>query len=322
MMLPDGRRLGAHLPLGGGMVRAVDRAHEIGASAIQIFGDNPTAWRRRAAPPAEQPAFRARLAELDIEPLAIHASYLINLAGVDPTFTAQSIQLLAEELRAAPGYGARFVNVHTGSHRGTTAAEGIARLADAAANVLAEVDDAPDAARLVLENSAGAGFGVGVTVEELGDIADALAARGVPERRLGLCLDTAHLWGAGHDLADPAVTDALLEGFDRRIGLARLAMVHLNDAKAALGSRLDRHEHVGAGGIGERGMAHILTHPLLAHVPTYLETPGMDEGYDAINMARALALAEGRPLPPLPPGAMSVRGGRARTAPHAEPEPV
>jgi deoxyribonuclease-4 len=114
----------------------------------------------------------------------------------------------------------------------------------------------------------------------------------------------------------------VLDAFDRRIGLRRLAMMHLNDSRAPLGSRLDRHEHIAAGGIGERGMAHLLTHPLLAGVPTYLETPGMDEGYDAVNLARAHALARGLPLEPLPPGASSVRGGRARTAPHAEPEPV
>lgn len=313
-MLPDGRRLGAHLPLGAGMVKAVDRAYEIGASALQVFGDNPTAWKRRSAPPDELPAFRARLAELDIGPVAIHASYLINLAGVNPEFTAGSIGLLAAELRAAPGYAASFVNVHTGSHRGTSPRDGIARLADAIANVLAEVDGGAGAARLVLENSAGAGFGVGTTVEELADIAEAIAARGVLGERVGFCLDTAHLWGAGHDLSDPAVTDALLEAFDGRIGLGRLAMVHLNDSKSPLGSRTDRHEHIGAGGIGERGMAHVLTHPLLAGVPTYLETPGMDEGYDAVNVARALALAEGRPLAPLPPGAMSVRGSRSRSA--------
>jgi len=313
-MLPDGRRLGAHLPLGTGMVKAVDRAQEIGASALQVFGDNPTAWKRRAAPPGELPAFRTRLAELDIGPVAIHASYLINLAGVNPEFAARSIRLLAEELRAAPGYAASFVNVHTGSHRGTSPQDGIARLADAVANVLAEVDGGAGAAKLVLENSAGAGFGVGTTVDELADIAEAIAARGVPDERVGFCLDTAHLWGAGHDLSNPATTDAVLDAFDRRIGLGRLAMIHLNDSKSPLGSRTDRHEHIGAGGIGERGMAHLLTHPLLAGVPTYLETPGMDEGYDAVNVARALALAEGRPLAPLPPGAMSVRGSRSRSA--------
>jgi len=313
-MLPDGRRLGAHLPLGGGMVKAVERAHEIGAGALQVFGDNPTAWKRRAAPPDELPAFRARLAELDIGPVAIHASYLINLAGLNPEFNAGSIALLVEELRAAPGYAASFVNAHTGSHRGTSPQDGIARLADAVASVLAEVNGGAGATRLVLENSAGAGFGVGTTVDELADIAEAIAARGVPDERVGFCLDTAHLWGAGHDLSDPATTDTLLEAFDRQIGVHRLAMLHLNDSKSPLGSRTDRHEHIGAGGIGERGMAHVLTHPLLTGVPTYLETPGMDEGYDAVNVARAVALAEGRPLAPLPPGAMSVRGSRSRSA--------
>jgi deoxyribonuclease-4 len=318
-MLPDGRRLGAHLPLVPGMVKAVDRAHAIGASALQVFGDNPTAWRRRATPPAELPAFRDRLVEFDIGPVAIHASYLINLAGPDPTFTARSIHLLVEELRAAPGFRARFVNVHSGSHRGTSTAEGIARLADAVANVLASVDDAADAAQLVIENLPGGGFTVGTSIEELADIADAVAARGVPARRVGFCLDTAHLWAAGYDLADPLATDDLLASFDRHIGLDRLAMLHLNDSKTPCGSRLDRHEHIGAGGIGERGMAHLLTHPLLRSVPTYLETPGMDEGYDAINIARAIALAEGRPLEPLPPGAHKVRGSRSRSAAVAEP---
>ena len=118
-MLPDGRRLGAHLPLGRGMVKAVDRAHEIGAGALQIFADNPTAWRRRAEPPAEQAAFRARLTELDIGPIAIHASYLVNLAGPEDDLFGRSVGLLASELRAAPGLSsARFVNVHVGSHRG------------------------------------------------------------------------------------------------------------------------------------------------------------------------------------------------------------
>ncbi len=109
--------------------------------------------------------------------------------------------------------------------------------------------------------------------------------------------------------------DAFLADFDARIGLRRLVMVHLNDTRSERGSRTDRHEHLGAGRIGEVGLAHVLTHPSLAHVTYYLETPGMDEGYDAINVARAFALAEGRPLEPLPEGALDVRSSRARTAP-------
>jgi deoxyribonuclease-4 len=319
-MLPDGRRLGAHLPLGAGMVRAVERAAEIGASAIQIFGDNPTAWRRRADPPREQAAFRARLAELDIGPVTIHAAYLVNLAGSDPGFFERSIEVLSSELQAAPGFGARFVNAHTGSHGDAGVAAGTARIAESVVRGLATTDEGPEGAVLVLENSAGGGFGIGATVDELARIADAIATRGVPDRRVGFCLDTAHAWGAGYRLSDPAATDELLEQFDAKIGLERLRIVHLNDSKAEVGSHQDRHEHVGAGSIGEVGMAHILRHPSLAHVTYYLETPGMDEGYDAINIARATALADGRPLEPLPPGAMNLRGSRARTAPEPEPE--
>ena len=319
-MLPDGRRLGAHLPLGAGMVRAGERAAEIGASAIQIFGDNPTAWRRRADPPREQAAFRARLAEPDIGPVTIHAAYLVNLAGSDPGFFERSIEVLSSELQAAPGFGARFVNAHTGSHGDAGVATGTARIAESVVRSLAATDDGPDDPILVLENSAGGGFGIGATVDELARIADAIGGRGVPERRVGFCLDTAHAWGAGYRLSDPAATDELLAEFDAKIGLERLRIVHLNDSKAEVGSHHDRHEHVGAGGIGEIGMAHILRHPRLAHVTYYLETPGMDEGYDAINIARAMALADGRPLEPLPPGAMNLRGSRARTAPEPAPE--
>jgi deoxyribonuclease-4 len=299
-MPPDGRRLGAHLPLGLGMVRAVERAHEIGADAIQVFADNPTAWRRRSEPPRELAAFRQRLDELGIGPVAIHAPYLVNLAGPDETLFSRSISVLAGELRAAPGFRARFVNVHVGSHRGSGVRAGSVRLAEGLRLVLAGVDDRPDAPMVVLENHAGGGFGLGVDVTELAEIAELAAANGISATRLGFCLDTAHAWGAGVDLADPHATDAFLDEFDARIGLERLVMIHLNDSKVERGSRLDRHEHLGAGQIGAVGLGHLLRHPALAHVAYYLETPGMDEGYDAINLARARDLIAGRPLADLP----------------------
>jgi deoxyribonuclease-4 len=314
-MLPDGRRIGAHLPLGTGMVKAVERAHEIGSDAIQIFSDNPTAWRRRRAPPRELPAFRERLDAYGIEPVSIHAAYLVNLAGPDPLFWERSVEILAHELRTGPGFGARYVNVHVGSHRGAGVDVGTRRLADGVARSLAATDDGAGTPMIVLENSSGGGFGLGTTVEELAGIAEAVAARDIPDERVGFCLDAAHAWGAGYELSKPDVTDAFLARFDREIGIRRLVMVHANDSKSDLGSRTDRHEHVGAGQIGERGMAHLLRHPLLAHATYFIETPGMDEGYDAINLQRARDLAEGRPLAPLPPGAMDVKGSRSRTAP-------
>jgi deoxyribonuclease-4 len=319
-MLPDGRRLGVHLPLGNGMVKAAERAHAIGASTIQIFGDNPTAWRRRTEAPGDQAVFRERLAAFGIGPVAVHAAYLVNLAGPDPDFFERSVAVLAQDMRSAPGFGARFVNVHTGSHRDTGVDAGIERLADGVVRVLDLVPDGGETPTLVLENSAGGGFGVGATVEELARIAEAIDRRGVAGSRVAFCLDVAHLWAAGYRLSDPGETDALVESFERHIGLDRLALIHLNDSKTECGSRLDRHEHVGAGRIGEAGMAHLLRHPRLRHVAYLLETPGMDEGYDLVNMDRVRALARGLPLVPLPPEAMNLRGSRARSAP--QPEPV
>jgi deoxyribonuclease-4 len=343
-MLPDGRRLGAHLALAGGMVKAADRAIEIGATALQIFGDNPTAWQRRAAPSPEIPEFRARLAGADIAPLAIHGSYLINLAGSIPAYHERSVALLAVELRSARRFGATIVNVHIGSHGGAGVEAGIERLVTAIGRALdaendpddpddrAADDSLDDAAPgpafepgppplITLENSAGSGDALGVDVDELNAIADALVAAGIPTERVGLCLDTAHAWSAGYDLADPSAIDALVDELDGRIGLGRLALVHLNDSKSERGSRLDRHQHIGAGRIGEAGMAHLLRHPRLAHATWILETPGMDEGYDAINLARAVALARGEPLEPLPPGALTLRGSRARAATPVDPVP-
>jgi deoxyribonuclease IV len=313
-VIPQAPRLGVHLPLGGGLLRAAERAGEIRADAVQVFVDNPTAWKRRAADPAGLPAFAARLAELDIRPVAIHASYLVNLAGSDPAFRAGSIDVLASDLRAAPGYGARYVNVHTGSHRDTSVEEGIELIADGVARVLAAVDGQADGAMIVLENAAGGGWTVGVTVEEMARIADAAGGRGVATARLGFCLDTAHAWGAGYGLDDPDAIDALLGRFDELVGLERLAMVHLNDSKAERGSHHDLHEHVGAGRIGERGLRHLLGHPALRAVPFILETPGMAEGYDAINLRRARAILAGEPLEALPIEAFHVSSGRNRTA--------
>ncbi|HEU0243234.1 MAG TPA: TIM barrel protein, partial [Candidatus Limnocylindrales bacterium] len=237
-MLANGRRIGAHLPLGEGMVKAADRAAEIGASAIQVFTDNPTAWRRRPTLPGELPAFRERLAAHDVTPVSIHAPYLVNLAGPEPAFHAQSIVVLAHELRVARAYGAAFVNVHIGSHRGDGTEAGIERLATGLGAVFAHADaerevasqaenraengpenqaenrtDAPTPI-LVLENGSGGGFGLGSTIEQLARIEAALVAAGIPKDRFGYCLDTAHLWGAGYPIDTAAGVDAVIGAFD------------------------------------------------------------------------------------------------------------
>ena len=264
--------------------------------------------------PDELPAFRARFAELGLGPLAIHAAYLVNLAGPDDDLFERSVDVLSRELAVAPAYGARFVNVHVGSHRGAGVEAGIARVADGVARVLADAPTGPGTPTLVLENSAGSGDGLGTTVDELARILDAIDARGIAPGRVGLCLDTAHLWGAGVAIGTPDEVDALVEALATRIGLERLVMVHLNDSKAPFASRADRHQHLAAGEIGGAGLGRILTHPALAHVAYFLETPGMDEGYDAVNLARARDLAVGVQPAPLPAEALEMRGSRARAA--------
>ena len=199
-VLPDGRRLGAHLSVASGLAAAVERASTIGATALQVFADNPTAWRRRPEPPDGRAGVPRAARRPGIGPVAIHAAYLVNLAGPDPVAYERSIEVLAHDLRTAPAFDAAFLNVHIGSHRDTSVAEGVGRLADGVARVLADVDDGPGSVRLVLENSAGGGYTLGVDLDELTAIADALAARGIDDARTGFCLDTAHAWGAGIDL--------------------------------------------------------------------------------------------------------------------------
>ncbi|HXG40101.1 MAG TPA: deoxyribonuclease IV, partial [Candidatus Limnocylindrales bacterium] len=225
-MLPNGRRLGAHLPLAKGLVRAAEHARELGASAMQVFTDNPSAWRRRASPPAELPAFRARLAELDIRPLAVHAAYLVNIAGARPELYERSIEVLGHELRIAPEWGAAYVNVHVGSHLGAGVQTGLERAGAAIARALASAPGGPDAARLVLESSAGGGQGLGATIEELAALLDSAVAHGADPDRIRFCLDTAHLWAAGYPIAEPEEVDRVVRRFDELIGLDRLVLVH------------------------------------------------------------------------------------------------
>jgi deoxyribonuclease-4 len=314
-MLPNGRRLGAHLPLAGGMVRAADRAAAIGASAMQVFVDNPTSWRRRPTLPPELPAFRRRLAEHDIAPLAVHAPYLVNLAGPDEASWERSVALVANEVRVAAAYGAAFVNLHPGSHRGSGVDAGVARLADGLRRSLEDAGGDGDGVVLLLENSAGGGFGLASTPEELGAIDRELAALGVPRERTGYCLDTAHVWVAGFPIGTAEAVDALLAEIDAQVGLDRLRMVHLNDSRSDAGSGSDHHEHLGGGRIGPEGLARFLVHPGLRHVTYIIETPGMEEGWDAVNLARARDLAAGLPLERLPARAFHTRSARGRGAP-------
>jgi len=304
-----GRSIGPHVAIAHGMRQAAERARLVGAGAIAVFTDNPTAWASREEPPDGLDEFRGQMRAWRIE-LVVHASYLVNLATPDPAALERSIVRMSNEMDTARGFGASALNVHIGSHKGSGLEASIERVGEALARILDERPADGADPRLVLEDSAGQGDGVGVTIEELGAILDAAQRRGADRSRLGVCLDTAHLWGAGYAMDDPVAIDHLLENADRLLGRDGLALVHLNDSRVRRGSRTDRHEHIGGGSIGGDGLGHLLRHPRLADVPMILETPGMASGWDARNMARVRSLLAGQPLEALPPEAALVRGDR------------
>ncbi len=290
-----------HLGVASGLHNAARRARVIGATALQIFSDNPTAWRRRPELPPEATRFINYCEAEGIAPIVIHASYLINLAGTSEPFASQSKAGLIHEMQRAPQYGASIVNTHIGSHRGMGHDAGLARIT---ANVEEVLAASPPGVTLALENSAGGGDNLGSTIEQLAALVEGIR---IGAERLAFCLDTAHLWGAGYDISTAEGADEVVSRFAELIGLERLALVHLNDSRSLLGSRTDRHEHVGAGKIGPVGLGALLRDPRLSSANFILETPGVEKGYDAVNMRRARLLNGGATeLPILPPKAFKL----------------
>src|SRR4029453_15291229 len=253
----DAPAVGMHLGVGNGLLRAARRSRQIGGRAPPLFTDNPTAWRRRPEPPLETPEFVDYGTREGLRTIAVHASYLINLAGSAEPFASRSREGLIVEMQRAPSYGATVVNTHIGSHRGIGAATGLARIVE---NVRAVLASSPPQVRLALENSSGGGDMLGSPVEALAQILDCVGAE---HDRLAFCLDTAHLWGAGSDIRDAEGMTAVVDRFENLIGLERLGLLHLNDSRSELGSRMDRHEHVGAGRIGPVGLGALLRDPRL-----------------------------------------------------------
>ncbi len=261
-------RVGAHVGASGGLTTAFERAADIGAETIQIFGAPPQTWRRRIIRPDECDAFRARMAETDIQPVFLHGVYLINLATEKPDLLQKSTEALAGDLKLASACGAKGVIFHVGSHKGAGFERVLPQIAKALEGVL---KDTPADAWIILENSAGMGGSVGSEFTELGAIMKAVASP-----RLQVCLDTEHAYAAGYDLAQREGLDSALDEFDRQIGLERLVAVHANDSKIPLGGGVDRHENIGDGHIGRAGFEVILAHTAFGNVPFLLEVPGFD----------------------------------------------
>jgi deoxyribonuclease-4 len=258
--------LGAHCS--GGIKRSLDHAAEIGADSVQLFVQSPRAWRFPEHDPADLAAFRTRRAELGIGAVVVHALYLVNLASPKDEFYEKSVTTMRSTVDAACAIEADAVVFHVGSHLGSGFEAGLERALPAIASVL---ERCSDTTWLLMENSAGAGDTVGRSIEELATLFERLDRH----PRLGICLDSCHLYVSGYDITDRAGLDAVLGQVDATIGLDRLRVLHANDSQAPLGSNRDRHANVGEGILGER-MGVFLGHPDLQGLPALLETPGQD----------------------------------------------
>lgn len=278
--------VGAHVSPAGGLVKALERGEARNCRAIQIFNQNPRAWAPRVYADDEIAAWHERVADSPIDALLIHAVYLLNCASENPDFRAKSVLSLSTSLRMGAALGARAVVLHPGSALvGGDAEAAIPRASEAIAAALAESDTCP----LHLENTAGAGGTLGRSFEELARLID-LAGSG---ERLGVCLDSCHLYASGYDVSTEEGLGAVLDAFDSEVGLGRLGSLHFNDSQTPLGSNRDRHANTGEGELGETGARAWFTEPRFQDLPCVLETPGRNRsGPTAEEIARVQAWNE------------------------------
>ncbi len=261
--------LGAHTSIAGGTHAAPPRAKAIGATAMQIFTKQANRWAERECDDVERTTFRDAVADTALAALNAHDSYLINLASPDMQLRARSIASFICELRRCESLGLHALVSHPGNYMDDRAS-GIARNADAITQALTEV---PGRVRVLLETTAGSGTALGASFEEIATIIGRVPKR--LRRRVGVCIDTAHVFAAGYDLASHY--DDVMARFGDVVGFERLGAMHLNDSKAPLGSRKDRHELIGEGAIGEGAFRRIMTDERLASVPKLIETPKLDD---------------------------------------------
>ena len=279
--------LGAHQSIAGGLHRAFDRILAVGGESLQIFTANQRQWRVK--PPAAEDIrlFAEKWQACGQMPVASHGSYLINLGAADPVAAAKSIDAFADELGRCLQLGLGFVVLHPGSHLGAGVEAGLEAVARNLDQALEQAGVPATGLKVLLETTAGMGTALGSRFAELGW----LLGRSRYAHNLGVCIDTCHIFAAGYDLRDPAAYERTMDELEREVGLARVHFVHLNDSKKGLASRVDRHEHIGRGAIGEEGFRLLLNDPRFARHPMTLETPkGDDLAEDRENLARLRGL--------------------------------
>ena len=279
--------IGAHVRGGGKLVPSLEAGVEIGATSVQIFTQSPRMWKPSQYAPEVLAAYReAQGAHPTITHTFCHATYLINLASPDAELYEKSVACLVHNLSVGRGMGSSGVVLHVGSHMGAGFENVIAQIARAFERAFESADPAPAGfadCPILIENAAGAGGTVGRSLEEIEALIDACAR----DERLGLCIDTQHLWASGVDYSSVAGTNKLVKEIDARIGLERLRCLHLNDSKIELGGNRDRHANIDEGTIGTSGLAPLVGHPRIRDLPLLLEVPGSGDGPRAEDVAQA-----------------------------------
>ena len=282
------RRIGIHTSTAGGVENAAERAWRLGCSTFQIFSSSPRQWKPYELG-ARQCAEMSRLRDkYDLKPLAIHASYLLNLAGGKAEFYAKTIAAFRGELERALALCAEYLVVHPGSFRGASREEGLARAAYAIREAASGLDLAKGGLTVLVENTAGAEYSLGASFEHVAALVGVLREF-IP---VAACLDTCHVHVAGYDIVTPEGYEATLRQIDQTIGLPNVPVWHCNDAKAAFGSKLDRHQHIGKGSIGVATFRWLLNDPRLAHAAFIAETPIDKPGDDRRNIAALKRLVQ------------------------------
>jgi deoxyribonuclease-4 len=275
--------IGAHVSPAGGLPKAIERGVDRGCRSIQIFNQSPRMWRSSDYRDEDVAAFKEAMDASPIGAVLIHTVYLLNCASEDGDIRAKSLASLVSSLRAGAQIGACGVVLHPGSAKGGAAPEAIARAGETIKEALAQTEGC----ELHLENTAGTGGTLGRSIDELAALLDA----GGDHERLGLCLDSCHLFASGYDIRTAGGMGAVMQEVEAKIGVARVRSLHLNDSQTPLGSNRDRHANVGAGELGEEGCAAFLSAPELDELPCVLETPGEKRsGASAEEVELAVAL--------------------------------
>ena len=273
-------RIGVHVSIAGRIQESLERAKALGCNTMQIFSRNPRGWQASRLEAADIKEFKALKRKYDISPVAVHIPYIINLATPNDRLYEMSIGAYEEDIGRVDALGAEYVVTHLGSHTGSGEENGIERFSGALAEIIRRCKPK---AMILLENTAGSGDWIGYRFEHLKRIIDGQKR---PEK-VGVCFDTAHAFEAGYDMKTKNGLEKTLKEFDKLLGAGLIKVVHFNDSLSLLGSRVDRHQHIGKGNIGLQAMARIINHPKLRDAAFIMETPKESEKDDIMNMRTA-----------------------------------